>query len=99
MTAFWRESLHGAWHLVGWDFDRFIINGVLRPCIGDLEMESDDGGFEASTNNCACHIKISPGGESEGKVKSGEKWLPADMGMTQSRMMSRLRIKCFSLES
>ena len=64
--------MHGAWHFVGCDFDRFIINGVLGPCIGDLEMESDDSDIEAPTNNLRMP-KMSPGGESEGKVKSGKK--------------------------
>ena len=36
---------------VGCDFDRFIFNGVLGPCIGDLEMESDDSDIKAPTNN------------------------------------------------
>ena len=39
------------WHFVGGDFDCFIINGVLGPHIGDLEMESDDSDIEALTNN------------------------------------------------
>ena len=36
---------------VSCDFDGFIINGVLGPCIGDLEMQSDDSDIEAPTNN------------------------------------------------
>ena len=34
----------------------------------------------------------------EGEVM-GQNWIRADMDMTQSRVMNRLRIKCFSLES
>ena len=40
-------------------------------------MESDDSDFEAPTNNLRMPYQKRPGVETEGKVKSGEKWLPA----------------------
>ena len=64
--------MRGACHLVGWDFDLFIINDVLGPCIVDLEMESDDSDIEAQTNNLRMPYQDQPMRVIRGK---GKEWI------------------------
>ena len=66
--------MHDAWHFVGCDFDHFIINGVLGPCINDLEMELDNHDIEAPTNN----LRMSYQDQSRRGVRGkGKEWREA----------------------
>ena len=66
--------MYGACHLVGWVFDRLI--GEVSFVLVIEEWSRTTVTLRPQKIIYACHTKISPG-ESEGKVKSGEKWLPA----------------------